>query len=245
MNRPDLCRDCASQHFLRPGCTWPARRCTTPRRPRSGNWRTRIASAATLLVLAFALWQLGQAAWIQGKAVVAQFLIRAAWAETGPERTAVRPWPWADTWPVARLSAPGRGVELYVLAGADDRTLAFGPGHVFGTPRPGSPGNSVVGAHRDTHFAFLQRLENGDELIVETPDRRRLHYRVAHTEVVDKDDLAVLAQPPSGTRLTLVTCYPFKAVEPGGPLRYAVFAEALDSAQTHGALAVHVAAGIR
>ncbi len=28
-------------------------------------------------------------------------------------------------------------------------------------------------------------------------------------------------------RLTLVTCYPFDAIVPGGPLRYLVFAEAV------------------
>jgi hypothetical protein len=56
----------------------------------------------------------------------------------------VKPWPWADTWPIARLSAPRHGVDLFVLAGATGRTLAFGPGHVDGTARPGRPGCSHV-----------------------------------------------------------------------------------------------------
>ena len=36
---------------------------------------------------------------------------------------------------------------------------------------------------------------------------------------------ARLLPDDGGAALTLVTCYPFDAVEPGGPLRYVVFAE--------------------
>jgi sortase A len=117
-------------------------------------------------------------------------------------------------------------VARTVLAGANGRTIAFGPGHVFGTPLPGEDGNSVIGAHRDTHFAYLQWLENGDEIEVETGQGSTLRYRVVEREVVDQRDLAVLASPPGVRRLTLVTCYPFDALRAGGPLRYVVVAEA-------------------
>ena len=60
------------------------------------------------------------------------------------------------------------------LAGVSGRTLAFGPGHVDGTPLPGDPGNSVLSGHRDTHFAFLRELRSGDILLVSTGrDARR------------------------------------------------------------------------
>ena len=39
---------------------------------------------------------------------------------------------------------------------------------------------------------------------------------------------ATIASAPTSTRLVLVTCYPFDAVAPGGPLRYLVVAEATD-----------------
>ncbi len=42
----------------------------------------------------------------------------------------VKPWPWADTHPVARLIAPAQDADVLVLAGASGRTLAFGPGHL-------------------------------------------------------------------------------------------------------------------
>jgi sortase A len=228
----DPCQHCASRNFLGKECTWPRRNCGAPtvRWPARGRiWARRLLVLVTAAMIATGLWHLGQAGYIQAKAVLAQVLIKQAWADTRDGAGRARPWPWADTWPVARLKAPAQQADLYVLAGADDRTLAFGPGHVYGTPLPGEAGNSVMGAHRDTHFAFLQWLENGDELEVETPARNTLRYRVSHTAVVDKDDLGVLAQPPAGRQITLVTCYPFDAVRAGGRLRYVVIAVAVDA----------------
>ncbi len=172
-------------------------------------------------LVAIALWQFGQAGYIHAKARLAQYLVRAAWERTLAGEREVKPWPWADTGPVARLIAPRQGAEVFVLAGATGRTLAFGPGHVFGTAAPGAPGNSVISAHRDTHFAFLKHLRAGDELIVETPDGVRRHYTVDGARVVDRRDLRALA-PDAEPRLTLITCYPFDAIVPRGPLRYVV-----------------------
>lgn len=179
--------------------------------------------SGTSLLLALAAWHGGHAAWIEAKAQLAQVLIRQAWSRTSAGAADSRPWPWADTHPVARLTVPGRGVDTFVLAGASGRTLAFGPGHLDGTPRPGEPGNAVISGHRDTHFAFLRRLASGDEIVVERRDGRRLRYVVDATRVVDEHDVSITAHA-GDTRLTLVTCYPFDALRPGGPLRYVVVA---------------------
>ena len=141
--------------------------------------------AGTLLLLAVAAWHGGRAAWIAGKARLAQHLVRDAWGKTLAGAGDAPPWPWADTHPVARLIVPGRGVDVFVLAGASGRTMAFGPGHLSGTPRPGEPGNSVVSGHRDTHFAFLRRLRDGDAIVVERRDGRRRRYVVDGARVVD------------------------------------------------------------
>lgn len=183
----------------------------------------RRAVAAALGVAALGL--LAQAAWIPAKAVLAQLLLRDAWQRARTGEAEPRPWPWADTWPVARLTVPGSGVELYVLAGASARNLAFGPAHVAGTARPGRVGNCALAGHRDTSFAFLRDLEPGDELVLETSDGRRRRYRVSETGVFDRSDTWLLApQPVAGPErlLTLITCYPFDAVVPGGPGRYVV-----------------------
>jgi len=54
----------------------------------------------------------------RSEAHLAQALVRRAWRETLAGARDTRPWPWADTRPVARLLVPGQGVETFVLAGA-------------------------------------------------------------------------------------------------------------------------------
>jgi len=178
--------------------------------------------------VAFALLggsMVAQGAWIPAKAALAQLLLERAWHKTRGGEDAVRPWPWADTWPVARLRVPGQQRSVVVLEGATGRTLAFGPGHLAGSASPGAPGNSVLAGHRDTHFAFLRRLAPGDELAVEDREGGSRRYRVREQLVVHETDTAVLA-PSARPTLTLVTCYPFDTPVPGGPLRYVVVAEA-------------------
>lgn len=171
--------------------------------------------------LAFALGHLGQAGWIHGTARLAQYLMQAAWERALRGEREPRPWPWADTWPIARLIAPRQRVEVFVLAGATRRTPAFGPGHLFGTAPPGAPGNSVISARRNTHFAFLRYLAPGDELVVERADGARRRYVVSDAAVVDRRELRAI-RPEPVPRLTLITCYPFDALTPRGPLRYVV-----------------------
>lgn len=190
--------------------------------------------AALLVALGIAAWSGGHAAWIETKARLAQHLVRRAWERTQSGAGDVRPWPWADTHPVAHLVVPGQGADLLVLAGASGRTMAFGPGHLSGTSLPGEAGNSVVTGHRDTHFAFLQWLRTGDAVVVEGRDGQRRRYAVSGTFVVDHRDTWV-TDDTSDTRLTLVTCYPFDAIRPGGPLRYVVSA-VLDGGRSSGML---------
>ncbi len=196
-------------------------------RDRGSRWAPGIATVAAAALLAAGIWQFGQGSYIHAKAWLAQALMGRAWARTLDGEREVKPWPWADTWPVARLLVARHDVDLFVLAGANGRTIAFGPGHVFGTPRPGEAGNSVIGGHRDTHLAFLRDLEAGAEMVVERPDGARRRYRVDEARVLDKRDVWVL-EDDGPTRLTLITCYPFDALRAGGRLRYVVTASPMD-----------------
>jgi sortase A len=189
--------------------------------------RARWLAAITLLVcggIAF----FGHGLYIFAKAELAQVLLHRAWARTQSSGEPSRPWPWADTHPVARLTAPTRGADVLVLSGASGRSLAFGPGHLPGSANPGEPGNSVIVAHRDTHFRFLQRVVIGDLLIVETSDGTHRRFQVRRTYVVDFHALDIPRDGPVPT-LTLVTCFPFDAINPGGPLRYVVVAESTEA----------------
>lgn len=185
--------------------------------------KARVAIVLALLVGA-GVWQLGQGAWIYVKARLAQHLLHRAWARTLAGHAQVKPWPWADTWPVARLRAPAHGVDLIVLAGVSGRTLAFGPGHASVSVVPGMPGAAIVSGHRDTHFRFLSRVRAGDEVFVQVPGRPEALFRVRETAVLDSR-VAAIRDSDGAAVLVLLTCYPFDAVRPGGPLRYAVIAE--------------------
>lgn len=184
----------------------------------------RALPAIVLVLLALGSWQVAAAGWIHAKAAVAQHLIASAWTQAHEGGPARRPWPWADMRPVARLSVPARGVELYVLDAASARSLAYGPAHVSGTAAPGSAGNSVIVAHRDTHFAFLRHVELDDEIAIEFGLGRRARYRVREVTIVDKGEARML-DAADAPQLTLITCYPFDAVRPGTSLRYVVIAE--------------------
>ena len=167
------------------------------------------------------LWFIGQGSYIHAKAMVAQILLKAAWSETLQGQKEVKPWPWADIWPVGRLSVPRLGIDRIVLAGASGQALAFGPGHLFGPIVPEETGNIVIAGHRDTHFRFLKDLVIGDEIQLQTAGGETLVFRVGQTRVVNENNTTLLERD-AGRYLTLITCYPFDAVNPGGPLRYVV-----------------------
>ena len=179
---------------------------------------------ACLLCLGF--WQLGQGAYIPAKAWMAQELMQRAWQRSSNGTEQATPWPWADTWPVARLSARSGEVELIVLEGGSLRTLAFGPGHLSASSLPGETGNTVIAGHRDTHFSFLRHLEIGESLVMETVSGMKHLYKVVGIDVVDSRR-GSLQLDTDEAFLSLVTCYPFEARDPGGPLRYVVTAKML------------------
>ena len=185
--------------------------------------RASLTAGALLLAAASAI-HLGQGAYIYAKAQLAQLLIERAWQRALAGEAAPKPWPWADTWPVAWLEAPAHGVSLFVLSGSSGRTLAFGPGHQAGTPAPGARGNSVIGGHRDTHLGFLERISVGDSIRVQRADGVTVEYRVTQLDVLDRRDTWV-TRNDGGTRLTLITCWPFNALRAGGDERYVVIAE--------------------
>lgn len=187
----------------------------------------RRLSARRLIVAALVaagLWQLGAGLSVHAKAWLAQALIEQAWRHNRSEgRALARPWAWADTTAVARITFVGQARSMIVLAGDSGRVLAFGPGHRTGTTLPGEAGNSVISGHRDTHFRILERVASGQHVEVERVDGHRRVYRVASARVVDSRSVGIAADRGLD-ELTLVTCWPFDAVAPGGPLRYVVTA---------------------
>lgn len=195
----------------------------------------RPALAAAALLAALGLILCGQASWIHAKALLAQVLLERAFAETLRTGRDVKPWSWADTWPVARIEAPRLGKGAIVLNGRSGQALAFGPGHLERTPQAGESGTAIYAAHRDTHFAFLADVRVGDELRVTRRDGAAVRFRVTGTAVVPWDASGVDPEA-EGRRLVLSTCWPLDA-KTAGPLRYLVEADFVEEGRS--ALRLH------
>ena len=197
--------------------------------PRHHGHQRSVPRLSTILAAAAALIGLvliGQGLWIHAKALLAQILLERAFAQTLASGHDVKPWSWADTWPVARLEVPRLGRGAIVLAGSSGQALAFGPGHVEGTPQPGERGTTVYSAHRDTHFAFLADMKVGDAISVTRRDGAVVLFRVTHTSVV-RWDASGIDPLAAGRYLVLATCWPLDAATTT-PLRYLVHADLVD-----------------
>jgi sortase A len=176
-------------------------------------------AAVSLTAAFFSLLFLLSALWIPAKAELAQWLIEHSWQLVLEGNGNARPWPWADTRPVGVLTIPRLGIRQFVLEGNSGRNLAFGPALLDGTAE-GS--DLVISGHRDTHFRFLQELEPGDHLTLETKNGIQ-KFNVIAGEIVDSRTTNLVIEPGI-KRISLVTCFPFDTLQTGGPLRYVITA---------------------
>jgi sortase A len=180
---------------------------------------------AVILALA-GLVLFGQGIYIHAKALLAQVLLQRAFAETIETGRAIKPWSWADTWPVARIEIKRLHASAIVLAGSSGQALAFGPGHVELTPDAGEPGVAVYSAHRDTHFRFLKDVAIGDEIVITRSDGKVFRFRADASSVV-RFDAPGIDPLADGHELVLSTCWPFDAAMPG-PMRYLLHATLIE-----------------
>ena len=185
-----------------------------------------------MLLLAIGTVLLGSGSYIQVKAVAAQWMLEQAWDKALEKHSLnasspQKPWPWADTWPVAKLRLSASH-EMIVLDSVSGNALAFGPGRMHGTGQV-EDGLVVMAGHRDTHFSALKTLVLGDEISIQSEKGAWTMYRVFDISIVDTNthmiDMSVdnLEQ----AQLMLVTCYPFDALQAGGAMRYVVTAEVI------------------
>lgn len=166
---------------------------------------------------------IGKAGWIHAKAWLAQILIAQAWEETLNDEENHKPWPWADSWPIARLKTP-QGKSLYVLQSVSGQALAFGPGHVTESAQPGENGKIILAGHRDTHFMFLQSVELEEVFSLQDRTGKIIHYEVTDISVIDADK-SQLTLDSDQNELALITCYPFAGISAETALRYVVSAK--------------------
>jgi sortase A len=124
---------------------------------------------------------------------------------------------------IGRVDIPRLKLSAAVAEGDDEKTLRKAVGHLPDTPLPWQrTGNVAFAAHRDGLFRPLERIKVKDDVRVVTP-RGEYHYIVTKTQIVDPDDVWVLA-PTKTPTVTLITCYPFSFVG-NAPQRFIVQAE--------------------
>ena len=180
----------------------------------------RFISPFALAIVGFILF--GDGAYIHAKAWLAQVLLERAFDRSVATGQPVKPWSWADTWPVARIEVKRIGASAVVLEGTSGQALAFGPGHLHQTVDAGEQGVAIYAAHRDTHFRFLRDVAIGDVIDVTRSDGKRFRYRADSSAIV-RFDASGIDPATQDFQLVLATCWPFDAVA-SGPERYLLHA---------------------
>jgi sortase A len=151
----------------------------------------------------------------------------AAAPRPAPEPSAPSaPTPPEDGSPLARIEIPRLKLSAIVFEGTTTDVLDIGVGHLVSSAVPGNGGNVVLSAHRDTFFRALRDVRIGDTVTISSPTLRT-RYIVESTSIVEPNDISVI-QPTSDSRLTLITCYPFRFIGKA-PKRFIVNARALES----------------
>lgn len=186
--------------------------------------------------LAIGLYSGSQAGLIAAKAGLAQILLDKAWQTSKVSLVPVKPWPWADTHPVAKLTVDRLGESHIVLNAENGEAMAFGPANVvlpgastqedFSGKANSNLGNGlvVIGGHRDTHLKFIRDLQHGDLISVENMSGQQIDYELESVMIIDTTKEELRADTLADG-LLLITCYPFDALTAGGPLRAVVVAK--------------------
>ena len=112
---------------------------------------------------------------------------------------------------LTRIKIPKLDVDVVVVEGISASALRAGAGHYPSTPLPCEDGNVSIAGHRTTYgkpFANVDRLKEGDTIILETPIGS-CTYEVSRAPfIVKPENLTVVANDPTKRTLTLTTCHP-------------------------------------
>lgn len=127
----------------------------------------------------------------------------------------------------ACLTIPAIDLRLPVYLGADNNTMSYGVGHLYGTSLPLDEKNTncALAGHTDyigrIFFDNIRNLNIGDEVIVRNY-WEDIRYHVVEKKIVDEEDTNDLVIVKDRQLLTLITC--IRSSE-GGFDRYLVICE--------------------
>ncbi|MEA2647388.1 MAG: sortase [Chloroflexota bacterium] len=79
--------------------------------------------------------------------------------------------------------------------------------HYRDSPAPGQKGNVLVAFHREPNWLDINRVGAGDEVKIQTLDKKVWTYKIEFVRTVSPRDVDLL-KPTDGNDLTLITCDP-------------------------------------
>lgn len=202
----------------------------------------KLAAVALLIVGGFVCVH---ACWLPAKAWLSQQLIKHSWQQSisimaqqkirGQDNTnphslskpiAIKPWPWADTFPIAELVFQRIDKSIVVLNGGDPTTLAFSAGAIAPFNQTNANKPFVVAGHNDSHFSFFKAIMIKDFISLTDTNGRKQLYQVESIDIVDAS-AGYLSLPTDAANLILITCYPFKSINNQSNERYVITATPL------------------
>ncbi|WP_215193315.1 class D sortase [Exiguobacterium sp. s95] len=161
----------------------------------------------------------------KAKAVVVEAEEQKKTAEPEATDTEAVPVTFKEGETLGFLSIKSLDMELPLLEGVTDKTLAKGVGHHPDTAFPGQGDRIFIAGHNDTTFSKISELEPGDEVELYLADGS-YRYVMRSSEIVDDEDTRVLAA--TGTEsLVISTCYPFYNIA-NSTERYLIFLEPIE-----------------
>lgn len=141
------------------------------------------------------------------------------WAKPTPSTTAspTPAGPPAEGVAFAKLYIPRmeKPKPWNIVEGTSTSDIQYAPGHYIGTAMPGEVGNFSLAGHRTLAiFWDLDRIQNGDVIVVETSDAWYI-YAATSRRIVTPTAVDVVApvpdhpgQAPTKASVTLTTCNP-------------------------------------
>ncbi len=201
---------------------------------------SKLTGKLTLILLFAAAGNLAYPCYMLAKEQVGQHLLNRAWQKAKTQVTTidakhvkhveqVKPWPWADIFPIGQLSFANNEQHI-VLNNDSGQALAFGPGlHGFSL---GNQHTSIISAHNDSSFRHLKEVKINEQISFERLGQKKVNYQVQHIEIIDRSKQQLSLESDilnTHKSLILVTCYPFNQNSGNSPLRYLVYAQQIKS----------------
>lgn len=92
--------------------------------------------------------------------------------------------------------------------GDSDEILAIGAGQYVKSSLPGFGGCILVGGHDSTFFGSLDKMEAGQQIVLQTGYGTYI-YAVSETKIAKTEDVSACRLDSKTEQLVLYTCYPF------------------------------------